>query len=142
MELCRVRGCEVNHIDINGLVEELDKPFTEKEIKNAIDQMLTNKAPGPDGIPIEFHQTCLLMSQSHICFLSVLLPYICGVWLVLPLERVLVLFVLLSSFIGLLIFSPLGQICMLWVLLRFARLCGKPGTGRVLRKKLSPLQWS
>ena len=60
------------------------------------------------GIPIEFHQTCLLMSQSHICFLSVLLPYICGVWLVLPLERVLVLFVLLCSFIGLLIFFPFG----------------------------------
>ena len=33
---------------------ELDKPFTKKEIKNVIDQMLTNKAPGPVGIPIEF----------------------------------------------------------------------------------------
>jgi hypothetical protein len=37
---------------------ELDKPFTEEEIKNVIDQMKKNKAAGPDGFPIEFYQSC------------------------------------------------------------------------------------
>jgi hypothetical protein len=32
----------------------LDEPFSESEVKNAIDIMANNKAPGPDGIPIEF----------------------------------------------------------------------------------------
>ena len=36
----------------------LDAPFLEKEVKNAIDLMVKNKAPGPDGIPVEFYQTC------------------------------------------------------------------------------------
>jgi hypothetical protein len=35
---------------------EITKPFLEKEIKDALDQMEKNKAPGPDGIPIEFFQ--------------------------------------------------------------------------------------
>ena len=83
-----------------------------------------------------------LMSQLHIYFLSVLLPFICGVWSVLPLERTLDLFVLLSSFLGLLVISPLGQTCMLWALLPFAEQFGKLGTERALRKSLSPLQWS
>jgi hypothetical protein len=37
---------------------ELTKPFTEKEIKDALFQMEVNKAVGPDGIPIEFYQSC------------------------------------------------------------------------------------
>jgi hypothetical protein len=36
----------------------MDKPFTEEEIKNVVDQMEKNKAAGPDGFPIEFYQTC------------------------------------------------------------------------------------
>jgi hypothetical protein len=37
---------------------ELDRPFTEEEIKAVIDQMEKNKAAGPDGFPIELYQTC------------------------------------------------------------------------------------
>jgi hypothetical protein len=37
--------------------EFLVAAFTEKEVKEAIFQMEHNKAPGPDGFPIEFYQT-------------------------------------------------------------------------------------
>lgn len=37
--------------------EFLVTAFTEKEVKEAIFQMEHNKAPGPDGFPIEFYQT-------------------------------------------------------------------------------------
>lgn len=32
--------------------------FTEEEVHDAIFQMERNKAPGPDGFPAEFFQTC------------------------------------------------------------------------------------
>ncbi|PVH36725.1 hypothetical protein PAHAL_6G153500 [Panicum hallii] len=38
--------------------EVLCKPFSEEEIKVALFQMKTNKAAGPDSIPIEFYQVC------------------------------------------------------------------------------------
>jgi hypothetical protein len=38
--------------------EELIRPFTEEEIKYALDQMERNKAVDPDGFPIEFFQKC------------------------------------------------------------------------------------
>lgn len=38
--------------------EELCKPFSEEEIKVALNQMEHNKAAGPDKIPIEFFQVC------------------------------------------------------------------------------------
>jgi hypothetical protein len=38
--------------------EEFCKPFSEIEIKEALFQIETNKAAGPDKIPIEFYQTC------------------------------------------------------------------------------------
>ena len=38
--------------------EEIDKSFSEEEIKTAIEQMEKNKAPGQDGFPIEFYQAC------------------------------------------------------------------------------------
>jgi mannosylglycoprotein endo-beta-mannosidase len=38
--------------------DELCKPFPENEIKSALFQMETNKAAGPNKIPIEFYQTC------------------------------------------------------------------------------------
>lgn len=38
--------------------EELCKPFSEIEIKDALFQMEHNKAAGPDKIPIEFFQKC------------------------------------------------------------------------------------
>jgi hypothetical protein len=37
---------------------EMDKWFTEEEIRGVIDQMEKNKAAGPDGFPIEFYQSC------------------------------------------------------------------------------------
>lgn len=38
--------------------EILCQPFSEAEIKAALSQMVKNKAPGPDKIPIEFYQCC------------------------------------------------------------------------------------
>jgi hypothetical protein len=37
-------------------ITEMDKPFTEEEIKGVIDQM-EKKVVGPDGFPIEFYQS-------------------------------------------------------------------------------------
>jgi hypothetical protein len=37
---------------------EMDLPFSEKEVKDIIDQMEKNKAAGPDDFPIEFYQVC------------------------------------------------------------------------------------
>ena len=34
----------------------LDKPITEKEVKEAIDKLPTSKSPGLDGFPIEFYK--------------------------------------------------------------------------------------
>jgi hypothetical protein len=48
--------------DIPQLSQEendiLVKDFSEKEVFDAIMQMEKNKAPGPDGFPAEFYQTC------------------------------------------------------------------------------------
>ena len=33
-------------------------PFSEKEVFDAIAQMKNNKAPGPDGFPVEFYKKC------------------------------------------------------------------------------------
>jgi hypothetical protein len=38
--------------------QSLDEPFSKQEVKFALDSMAQNKAPGPDGIPIEFYQAC------------------------------------------------------------------------------------
>jgi hypothetical protein len=38
--------------------EELCKPFSLEEIKNALFEMRVNRAPGPNNIPIEFYQHC------------------------------------------------------------------------------------
>jgi hypothetical protein len=34
---------------------DIARPFSELEIKNALFQMETNKAAGPDSIPVEFY---------------------------------------------------------------------------------------
>lgn len=49
------RECEMVS-DSNNLF--LCRPFTEEETKNALFQMETNKALGPDKISIEFYQGC------------------------------------------------------------------------------------
>ena len=48
--------------DISKLSEEendiLKAEFTEKEVHDAIFEMELNRAPGPDGFPVEFYQKC------------------------------------------------------------------------------------
>ena len=36
--------------------EKFSQPFTMEEIETAVFQMKKNKAPGPDGLPLEFYQ--------------------------------------------------------------------------------------
>jgi mannosylglycoprotein endo-beta-mannosidase len=45
---------------------EMDKPFTEEEIRGVIDQMEKNKAAGPDGFPIEFYQSCWEIIKQYL----------------------------------------------------------------------------
>lgn len=45
---------------------KLDLPFSENEIKTAINSLPTGKAPGPDGLTVEFYRT----------FIAQLLPYL------------------------------------------------------------------
>jgi hypothetical protein len=49
---------------VNNLV--LNEPFTEEEVKAAINGMVKNKAPGPDGIPVEFYQSCWSIIKDDI----------------------------------------------------------------------------
>jgi hypothetical protein len=44
----------------------LYRPFTEKEIKEALDLMERNKTAGPDKIPIEFYQGCWKIIKNDI----------------------------------------------------------------------------
>jgi hypothetical protein len=37
---------------------DMDREFSEEEIKSVIDQMESNKVVGPDGFPAEFYQSC------------------------------------------------------------------------------------
>lgn len=37
----------------------MDNPITEEEVARAISHMKKNKAPGPDGFPVEFYQSFL-----------------------------------------------------------------------------------
>jgi hypothetical protein len=46
--------------------EDLCKPFSESEIKEALFQMDRNKAAGPDKIPIEFYQICWHIVKEDI----------------------------------------------------------------------------
>jgi hypothetical protein len=50
---------EKNHI--------LTKSFQEEEIKLALFQMEKNKVASPDGLPIEFYQTCWGFIKEDIC---------------------------------------------------------------------------
>ena len=45
---------------------ELDKPFLESEVKRAIYLMVKNKAPGPDGIHVEFFQSCWAIVKDSV----------------------------------------------------------------------------
>ena len=46
--------------------EVLSAPFTEKEVFDAITQMKHNKAPGPDGFPVEFYQKCCHIIKNDL----------------------------------------------------------------------------
>jgi hypothetical protein len=47
----------------------LDEPFSEKESKEALDLMATNKAPRPNGIPVvEFYQACWPLIKKRYSF--------------------------------------------------------------------------
>jgi len=46
--------------------EELIKPFSEAEVKEALFQMEKNKAAGPDSIPIKFYQSCWDIVKNDI----------------------------------------------------------------------------
>nr|XP_029116384.1 cellulose synthase-like protein E6 [Elaeis guineensis] len=48
-------------------MESLDRPFTEKEISNAVFSLPKGKALGPDGYPSEFYQTFWDLIKSDIC---------------------------------------------------------------------------
>jgi hypothetical protein len=45
---------------------KLNEPFSEEEIQATINSMVKNKAPGPDGIPIEFYQACWPIIKNDI----------------------------------------------------------------------------
>jgi hypothetical protein len=44
----------------------LNEPFSEEEIQAAINSMVKNKAPGPDGIPVEFYQACWPIIKNDV----------------------------------------------------------------------------
>jgi len=48
-------------------LHELDRPFTEAEIWDAVKQLPTCKAPGPDGYTSEFLRACWPIIKSDIC---------------------------------------------------------------------------
>jgi hypothetical protein len=45
---------------------KLNEPFSDEEIQAAINSMVKNKAPGPDGIPVEFYQACWPIIKNDI----------------------------------------------------------------------------
>lgn len=47
--------------------EDLCKPYSNEEIKEALFQMGPTKAPGPDGFPALFYQKHWTMLQDDIC---------------------------------------------------------------------------
>jgi hypothetical protein len=51
---------------MEGENEKLTKPFCEEEVKKAIFDMKHNKAPGPDGFPVEFYQVFWDLIKSDL----------------------------------------------------------------------------
>ena len=47
----------------------LTRPFTEKEVSEALFSMKANRAPGPDNIPTEFYQHCWGVVKSDVMVL-------------------------------------------------------------------------
>jgi hypothetical protein len=46
--------------------QDLIKPFSKNEIKEALFQMEKNKVVGPDNVPVEFYQTCWEIIKKDI----------------------------------------------------------------------------
>ena len=46
--------------------EKLTQSFSEDEIKAVVFSMEHNKAPGPDGFPVEFYKSCWVVIKSDL----------------------------------------------------------------------------
>ena len=68
---------EDNHFSLNDRMDDIPQvsqtenefltaPFTEKEVRDAIFDMERNKAPGPDGFPVEFYQHFWEVINEHV----------------------------------------------------------------------------
>jgi hypothetical protein len=61
--------------DINQVTGEennlLIQPFSEEEVREAVFQMEHNKAPSPDGFPVEFYQACWDIIKSDLMALFI-----------------------------------------------------------------------
>lgn len=55
-------------VDTNT-ARQLDSPLSLEEVSNAIKAMQSNKAPGPDGFPIEFYKTFIGKMAPLLLFL-------------------------------------------------------------------------
>lgn len=53
------------------LLKELDLPLTMEEIVAATKSMQSNKAPGPDGFPVEFFLQILGQAIPDIAYIAV-----------------------------------------------------------------------
>jgi hypothetical protein len=52
----------LSEVEVTALVE----PFSEQEIKAALDDMNANSAPGPDGLPVEFYKCFWDQIREHV----------------------------------------------------------------------------
>ncbi|XP_040384518.1 uncharacterized protein LOC107305206 [Oryza brachyantha] len=63
------RTCDLNWQEFHTPpvdLSHLDEPFTEEEILKAIKQMLTDKAPGPDGYTMNFFRVCWAIIKEDV----------------------------------------------------------------------------
>jgi hypothetical protein len=59
IRLQQEEAINLNLLEIPSLANScLDAPFTEAEIKRAVDDLLAEKAPGPDGLNGLFYRLC------------------------------------------------------------------------------------
>ena len=67
------RPLDFNWNIINPVIEDLDDlghPFSEEEIKNTIEAMHPDKAPGPDGSTVNFFSSCLPIIKNDLMNVS------------------------------------------------------------------------
>jgi hypothetical protein len=49
-----------------AIATNLENPFSEEEVVTALQQMIGDKAPGPDGFTIAFFQHCWDVVKSEV----------------------------------------------------------------------------